>query len=84
MLPSVGQKKSEPTHYHMYQFAQNNTHPDVFQSLLPIQRSPIYHTFAFSSLTKTSLYALLLIRTPHFLGYHILQISSSVEKLISG
>ena len=46
MLPSVGQKKSEPTHYHMYQFAQNNTDSDVLQSLSSAKRSPVYHTFA--------------------------------------
>ena len=45
--PPVGKKKSEPTHYQMHQFAQNNTYSDVFQSLLSIQRSPIYHTFMF-------------------------------------
>ena len=47
-------KKSEPTHYHMYQFAQNNTDSDVLQSLSSAKRSPVYHTFAVFCLIKKS------------------------------
>ena len=50
----LGKKKSKPTHYHMYQFAQNNTDSDVLQSLSSAKRSPVYHTFAvFCSIKKS-------------------------------
>ena len=45
-------KKSESTHYQIRQFAQNNTYLDVFQSLLSIQRSPVYYTLSFYYSTK--------------------------------
>jgi len=48
----VGAKKSEPTHYQIHQFAQSNTYSDVFQSLLSIQRSPVYYTLSFYYSTK--------------------------------
>ena len=50
--PQWGQKKSEPTHYQIHQFAQSNTYSDVFQSLLSIQRSPVYYTLSFYYSTK--------------------------------
>ena len=50
--PPAGAKKSEPTHYQIHQFTQSNTYSDVFQSLLSIQRSPVYYTLSFYYSTK--------------------------------